>query len=70
MRKNILPHKLIKVTFSIDSLQTIPGKGQASVLMTFHPPPAAEVKQANECVSYALAFISLDSQVNFSQQYL
>ncbi|KAL8567948.1 hypothetical protein ACOMHN_029123 [Nucella lapillus] len=48
---NILPRQLM-----------IPAKGHAAVLMTFTPPPAEEVMEEQDCLSYALGYLSLDGE--------
>ena len=44
-------------------VQMIPAKGHATVQMTFTPPPAEDIAQETDCISYALGYLSLDSDV-------
>ena len=47
-------------------VQTVPPKGHATVQMTFTPPPAEDVAQEMDCISYALGYLSLDTDVSCS----
>ncbi|KAK7110848.1 deleted in lung and esophageal cancer protein 1-like isoform X2 [Littorina saxatilis] len=61
----LLPHDGVEefVPYDIQPRQlTIPAKGHSTVQMTFTPPPAEEVTQEIDCMSYALGYLSLDQQ--------
>ena len=45
-------------------MQTVPAKGHSTVQMSYTPPPAEDVVQETDCISYALAYLSLDSDVS------